>query len=71
MKLTANKASNDVVNFQLVEVGADVNILANGNLIAFFAVRHGKILLELCDISHLGELPTLFNLEGKFILART
>jgi hypothetical protein len=69
MKLTANKASNDVVNFQLVEVGADVNILANGKLIAFFAVRHGKITLELCDISH-QEPSTLFNLAGNFLLAK-
>lgn len=48
MKLIANATEQELtINFTLEQDGNDVNILLNGELVAYFSMRGEKVQLEL------------------------
>jgi hypothetical protein len=48
MKIEANGVSEPSINFTLEQEGGDVNIMANGELIAYFHVSpEGDVYLQL------------------------
>jgi hypothetical protein len=69
LRANGEPAPTKNVNITLSQDGADVDILVNGHLVAFFQVQDGKVTLELdSELNYSDELSELLNLTADGFL---
>ena len=64
MKLLIEGAKpTDQINFKLEQDGNEVNILADGNIVAYFAIYNNKVSLDLVGLTT--KHQEVFNMDDE------
>ena len=67
MKLLVEGAKpKDQINFKLEQDGDEVSILANGNMVAYFAIYNNKVSLDLIGLTT--KQKEVFNTDDEGFL---